>query len=168
MMDDQSLETFYNRGIGSITGTSLGVEAIGEFQLLTNTYGAPFGSRTRVMNSVSKSGNNDFHGSLFYFIRNSDLDARNFNDPASTPEFRRNQYGATFGGPIKKDKLFFFANYEGIQSIQGVSNIAVVPYNSDVLPRRMRRPRWRSTMCWLSIPPLRLHSTRPPALATPQ
>lgn len=128
LMDDQNLETFYNRGIGSITGSSLGVDAIGEFQMLTNTYGAQFGGAGAVMNAVSKSGTNDFHGSLFWFLRNSDLDARNFTDPSTTPEFRRNQYGGTFGGPVKKDKVFFFANYEGIHQLQGVSNVAIVPY----------------------------------------
>ena len=129
LMDDQNLETFYNRGIGSITGSSLGVDAIGEFQMLTNTYGAMYGGAGAVMNAVSKSGTNDFHGSAFWFLRNSDLDARNFTDPATTPEFRRNQYGATFGGPVVKDKVFFFANYEGIQYTQGVSEISTEPCN---------------------------------------
>lgn len=132
LMDDQNLETFYNRGIGSITGSSLGVDAIGEFQLLTNTYGAQFGGAGAVMNAVSKSGTNDFHGSLFWFLRNSDLDARNFTDPSTTPSFRRNQYGGTFGGPAKKDKVFFFSNYEGIHQLQGVSNVAIVPYNPTI------------------------------------
>ena len=127
LMDDQNLETFYNRGLGSITGTSLGVDAIGEFQMLTNTYGAQFGGSGAVMNAVSKSGTNDFHGSLFWFLRNSDMDARNFNDGSSVPEFRRNQYGGTIGGPVKKDKVFFFANYEGIQYVQGVSSTVTVP-----------------------------------------
>lgn len=127
LMDDQSLENFYNRGIGSLTGTSLGVDAIAEFQMLTNTYGAQFGGNGAVMNSVSRSGSNGFHGSLFEFLRNSGLDARNFNDGATVPSFRRNQYGGTFGGPIKKDKLFFFVNYEGLTYTQGVSSVATVP-----------------------------------------
>jgi hypothetical protein len=128
LLDDQSLETFYNRGLDSITGSSLGVDAIGEFQMLTNTYAAQFGGSGAVMNAVSKSGTNDFHGSVFWFLRNSDLDARNFTDPSSTPAFRRNQYGATLGGPVKKDKVFFFANYEGVQFTQGTSAVATVPY----------------------------------------
>jgi hypothetical protein len=127
LMDDQSLETFFNRGLASITGTSLGVDAIAEFQMLTNTYGAQFGGSGAVMNSASKSGTNSFHGSVFEFLRNSDLDARNFNDGPSVPEFRRNQYGGTFGGPVKKDKVFFFANYEGIRYLQGVSATVTVP-----------------------------------------
>jgi hypothetical protein len=129
LLDDQNLETFYNRGIGSITGSSLGVDAIGEFQVLTNTYGAMYGGNGAAMNAVSKSGANDLHGSAFWFLRNSDLDARNFTDGPSVPEFRRNQYGATLGGPIKKDKVFFFANYEGLQYTQGTSVIATEPCN---------------------------------------
>lgn len=127
LMDDQSLENFYNRGLGSITGSSLGIEAIGEFQTLINTYGAQFGGNGAVMNSVTKSGTNAFHGSLYEFLRNSDMDARNFTDPSTVPEFRRNQYGGSVGGPIKKDKAFFFFNYEGVQSVQGISQVATVP-----------------------------------------
>ncbi len=127
LMDDQSLETFYNRGLGSITGSSLGVDAIGEFQTLTNTYSAQFGGSGAVMNAVSKSGTNDFHGSGYEFLRNSAMDARNFTDPSTVPAFRRNQYGGTLGGPIKKDKFFFFVNYEGIRFSQGFSQIVTVP-----------------------------------------
>ncbi len=127
LMDDQSLETFYNRGLGSITGTSLGIESIGEFQTLTNTYGAQFGGNGAVMNSVTKSGTNNFHGSLYEFLRNSAMDARNFTDPSTVPEFRRNQYGGSIGGPVKKDKAFFFFNYEGIRFVQGFSQTATVP-----------------------------------------
>jgi len=127
LMDDQNLETFYNRGLGSITGTSLGVDAIGEFQTLTNTYGAQFGGNGAVMNAVTKSGTNGFHGSLYEFLRNSAMDARNFTDPSTVPEFRRNQYGGTIGGPIRKDRAFFFVNYEGIQVVQGFSQTVTVP-----------------------------------------
>ena len=127
LMDDQSLETFYNRGLGSITGTSLGVDAIAEFQTLTNTYGAQYGGAGAVMNAVSKSGTNSFHGSAYEFLRNSAMDARNFTDPSTIPAYRQNQYGGTLGGPIKKDKAFFFVNYEGIRKVQGQSQIVTVP-----------------------------------------
>ncbi len=127
LMDDQSLETFYNRGIGSITGTSLGVDGIAEFQTLTNTYGAQYGGAGAVMNAVSKSGTNSFHGSAYEFLRNNDMDARNFTDPSQIPELRKNQFGGTIGGPIRKDKVFFFFNYEGVQLIQGGSQIVTVP-----------------------------------------
>jgi carboxypeptidase family protein len=127
LMDDQNLTNFYNRGIGSITGSSLGVEAIGEFQTLTNTYGAQFGGNGAAMNAVTRSGTNSFHGSLYEFLRNSGLDARNFTDPSEVPEFRRNQFGGSLGGPVKKDKAFFFLNYEGIRLVQGFSQVATVP-----------------------------------------
>src|SRR3984893_3670195 len=127
LMDDQTLETFYKRGVGSITGSSLGVEAIGEFQTLTNTYGAQFGGNGAAMNAVTRSGTNSFHGSLYEFLRNSAMDARNFTDPSTVPEFRRNQFGGSIGGPIKKEKAFFFFNYEGIRFVQGFSQTATVP-----------------------------------------
>ena len=116
MLDDENLQSFWNNGISSITGSSLGVEAIAEFQTLTNAYGAQFGGNGSVINAVSRSGTNSFHGSAFDFLRNSKLDARDFflrqSDP---PPFRRNQYGASLGGPIVKDKAFFFVDYEGIR-----------------------------------------------------
>ncbi|HBZ69055.1 MAG TPA: TonB-dependent receptor, partial [Deltaproteobacteria bacterium] len=110
LLDDQNLKTFYNRGLGSITGTSLGVDAIGEFETLTNTYSAQFGGNGAVMNSVSKSGTNSFHGSVYEFLRNSDLDARNFFDGSSVPPFQQNQFGGSLGGPIRRDRTFFFGN----------------------------------------------------------
>ena len=81
-----------------------------------------------MINSVSKSGTNTFHGSLYDFLRNSYMDARLFIDPGSSPPaFRKNQFGGSLGGPIKKDKMFFFANYEGIRQLLGESEIATVP-----------------------------------------
>src|SRR5579864_2890435 len=103
LLDDENLQNFWNKGIGSVTGSSLGVEAIGEFQTLTNTYSAQFGGNGGVINSVSKSGTNSFHGSAYDFLRNSALDARRFIDPSTIPAFRKNQYGGSLGGPIKKD-----------------------------------------------------------------
>ena len=153
---------FYNRGLGSITGSSLGVDAIGEFQTLTNTYSAQFGGNGAVMNAVSKSGTNSFHGSAYEFLRNSAMDARNFTDPSTVPAFRRNQYGGTLGGPIKKDKFFFFVNYEGIRFAQGFSQIVTVPDRPTPPPRRTRKRRPRSTRCWLFIPRRSSTSTPPP------
>src|SRR5207237_3446386 len=105
LLDDENLQNFWNKGMGSVMGTSLGVEAIGEFQTLTNTYSAQFGGNGGVVNAVSKSGTNSFHGSVYEYLRNSALDARAFIDPGSSPPpFRRNQYGGSVGGPVKKDK----------------------------------------------------------------
>ncbi|MGZ5529749.1 MAG: outer membrane beta-barrel protein, partial [Limisphaerales bacterium] len=128
LLDDADIQTFWNQGSGAgILGTSLGVEAIGEFQTLTNTYSAQFGGAGAVVNAVSKSGTNNFHGSAFEFLRNSALDARNFFDGPSVPPFRRNQFGGSVGGPVKKDKAFFFVNYEGLRQSLTQTQIANVP-----------------------------------------
>ena len=126
LLDDESIVNFWKRGIGTITGSSLGMEAMAEFQALTNTYGAQFGGNGAVINAVSKSGTNAFHGSAYEFIRNSAMDARGFFDPYVLA-FRRNQPGVSGGGPIKKDKAFFFVNYEGVWQQQGQTKVATVP-----------------------------------------
>src|SRR5579871_2387506 len=130
LLDDENLQNFWNKGMGSITGSSLGVEAIGEFQTLTNTYSSRFGGNGAVINAVSKSGANSLHGSAFEFLRNSALDARSFFDPHAIPAFRRNQFGGSVGGPIKKNKAFFFVNYEGIRQALGETKVATVPDSS--------------------------------------
>jgi hypothetical protein len=126
IMDDESVLNFFRRGMGTVTGSSLGMEAMAEFQTLTNTYGAQFGGNGAVVNAVSKSGTNSFHGSVYLFERNSEMDARGFFDPYLIP-FRRTQPGASLGGPLKKDKMFFFFNYEGIWELQAQAHIAFVP-----------------------------------------
>ena len=124
LLDDESLQNFWNKGMGSVTGSSLGVEAIAEFQTLTNLYGAQFGGNGSVINSVSKSGTNSLHGSLYEFLRNDKMDAYDTFAKRGTnplkPELRQNQFGGSVGGAIKKDKLFFFGNYEGIRRVLGV------------------------------------------------
>jgi hypothetical protein len=128
LLDDENLQSFWNNGISSITGSSLGVEAIGEYQSLTNAYGAQFGGNGAVINAVSKSGTNSFHGSAFDFLRNSVLDARDFfSTKSSPPAYRRNQYGGSVGGPVKKDKAFFFVDYEGIRQLFEENKVATVP-----------------------------------------
>lgn len=103
------------------------MEAIAEFQVLTGTYGSQFGGNGAVMNAVTKSGTNAFHGSGFEFLRNSAMDARSFFDKADVPPFRRNQYGGSIGGPIKKDKAFFYTNYEGLRWNLSKTQVANVP-----------------------------------------
>ena len=113
---------------GGVSGELLGIDAIREFNVLTDTYGAEYGKRAGAQISVvTQSGTNQLHGSLFEFLRNSDLDARNFFDQASVPPFRRNQFGGSLGGPIKKDKWFLFGNYEGFRQVLAESNVSVVP-----------------------------------------
>ena len=103
------------------------VDAIAEFRMLTHTappeYGGNSGSTTSV---VTKAGGNGFHGTVYEFFRNNALDTRNFYSQSVEP-LKQNQYGATVGGPIKKDRLFFFAYYEGFRNRQGVTQSATVP-----------------------------------------
>jgi hypothetical protein len=128
LLDDVNVSGFWNHGTGSgALGTQLGLDAISEFQTLTNTYSAQFGGNGAVINAVTRSGTNSFHGSAYEFLRNSSLDARNFFDPQNIAPFRRNQFGGTIGGPIKKDKMFFFVNYEGLRQLLGETQIAFVP-----------------------------------------
>jgi len=106
------------------------VDAIREFENLTSTYDASFGrSAGAQVNVVLKSGSNDFHGSIFEFHRNGALDARNFFAPANepAPKYIRNQFGFSLGGPIRHDKTFFFADYEGTRSREGITRITNVP-----------------------------------------
>lgn len=110
-----------NNSPGSALGGNMGVDAIREFSVLTNTYTAEYGrSSGGVINAITKSGTNTLHGTAFYFHRNSALDARNFFD-LRIPPFRRHQFGGSAGGPIKKDKLFFFSNYEGLRQFLSLS-----------------------------------------------
>jgi carboxypeptidase family protein/TonB-dependent receptor-like protein len=128
LLDDSVLNTYWNHGTGAASlGTAMGVEAISEFNTLVNTYGAQFGGNGAVINATTKSGTNDLHGSVYEYLRNSALDARNWSDPLQIPVFQRNQFGGSLGGPIKKDKLFFFANYEGLRQTLGEARTATVP-----------------------------------------
>jgi hypothetical protein len=96
------------------------LDSIAEFRILTGSFDAEYGEFSGGQISVvTKSGGNEFHGDLFEFLRNTDLDARNYFSP-TRGEFDQNQYGATIGGPILKNKLFFFADYQGTRLIQGV------------------------------------------------
>lgn len=127
LLDNTNIQGFWNRGAGSgVFGTTLGVEAIAEFQTLTNTYSAQFGGSGSVINAVTKSGTNDVHGSLFEFYRNSKMDAKNFFDVSKNP-FTKHQFGGSVGGPLKENKAFFFGTYEGIKQDLTTTSIAIVP-----------------------------------------
>ncbi len=107
---------------------SLSPDVVREFQTQAGTYSAEFGSQgTGVINVVTKTGTNSFHGSLYEYLRNSALDARDFTSPSKLPHFSQNQYGGTIGGPLRKDKTFFFLHFEGFRSVQGQSMIESVP-----------------------------------------
>jgi hypothetical protein len=127
-LDGISINDYANGGPGSVLGGNLGVDAIEEFSVLTSSYSAEYGKTSGgVVNAISRAGTNQFHGSAYEFMRNSALDARNFFDPSEIPAFRRNQFGASAGGPIKRDRTFFFGDYEGIRQAKGVSRLDVVP-----------------------------------------
>ncbi|MGH7745197.1 MAG: TonB-dependent receptor domain-containing protein, partial [Candidatus Dormibacteria bacterium] len=102
-------------------------DAVAEYRVNSALYDAEYGTQAGgQINVVTKSGTNDYHGSIFGYLRNSVFDARNFTD-ASVPPFRLGQYGLTLGGPIIKDRTFFFISYEGLRQYQGQTVIAVVP-----------------------------------------
>jgi hypothetical protein len=113
---------------GGVSGGLLGIDAVREFNLLSDTYSAQYGKRSGgQLSVVTQSGTNALHGTLFEFIRNSAVDARNYFDSGSVPPLRRNQFGGALGGPLKKERLFVFGNYEGFRQVLSVSNVAVVP-----------------------------------------
>src|SRR5438270_8202815 len=100
------------------------INTVSEFKVDNSTYSAEYGRNSgAIVNIATRSGSNAYHGELFEFIRNNDLDARNFFNPVGQPmyPFKRNQFGAAFGGPIKKDKTFFFLSYEGLRRRQGLT-----------------------------------------------
>jgi hypothetical protein len=128
LLDGTPQNDFTNGPAGSAASTALGVEAIKEFRVEANSYGAEFGRNAGgQINAVSKSGTNGWHGSLYEFLRNDNFDARNFFDPPKRPEFKRNQYGGSVGGPIKRDQTFFFFGYEALRENLGQTIRTVVP-----------------------------------------
>jgi hypothetical protein len=130
MLDGTDINDSQNFTPGGAGGQLFGVESIQEFQVITHNQSAQYGrSMGGIINAVTRSGANAFHGSAYEFLRNSALDAKNFfDDPkAPIPPFKRNQFGGTFGGPISRDHIFFFGNYEGLRERLGVSQNALVP-----------------------------------------
>jgi len=113
---------------GGASGQLLGIDGIHEFNVVSDTYSAAYGKRDGAQISISTTGGtNTLHGSAYEFLRNSFFDARNYFDSSRIPEFQRNNFGASLGGPIKKDKLFLFANYEGYRQNLGESIVTLVP-----------------------------------------
>src|ERR1700676_2184690 len=126
-LDGTSINDYSNSAPGSVLGTDLGSDAVGEFSVLSSTYPAEYGrSSGGVINAITRSGTKGFHGSVYEFLRNSALDAHNFFD-ARRPPFKRNQFGVTAGGPIFKDRTFIFGNYEGLRQSLGITQVNQVP-----------------------------------------
>jgi Carboxypeptidase regulatory-like domain/TonB dependent receptor len=128
LLDGTLLNDFTNAPAGSAASTALGLETVREFRVETNAYSAEFGRNSGgQVNVLTKSGTNSVHGSAYEFHRNDAFDARNFFDGASQPDFWRNQFGATVGGPIAQDRLFYFAGYEGLREKLGRTVSTFVP-----------------------------------------
>jgi len=129
-LDGTDANTQGNGSPGSAAGGLLGVDTVREFQVLVNNYSAEYGRSTGgIVTAVTRSGTNDFHGAGFEFNRNSRWDSRTyFDDPKSDiPKLSRNQFGGYLGGPIDRDRTFFFGSYEGLRQDKGVTTIATVP-----------------------------------------
>src|ERR1700730_5041759 len=123
-IDGVTVVDYANAAPGNVIGVVLGVDAIQEFSVLTGGFPAEYGRATGgVVNAISKSGTNSFHGDVYEFLRNSALDANDYFTKSAgnpRPPFRRNQFGVSAGGPIIKDRTFIFGDYEGLRQSKGV------------------------------------------------
>ena len=131
LLDGASMVTTFGATSGSASNSTLGIEGIREYRVITNSFSAEYGmTMGSQMVIASKGGTNSFHGSAFEYLRNSALDARNFFDyktatnPSRLPPFKRNQFGGAFGGPIVKDKTFFYGVYEGLRERLGTTRVS--------------------------------------------
>ena len=128
LLDGTLLNDMTNGPAGSAAGTSLGTETVQEFRVETNAYGAEFGRMSGgQVNVITKAGANTTSGTAYEYHRNDALDARNYFDVTGKPAFTRNQFGATVGGPVRQDKLFYFAGYEGLRENLGRTITSAVP-----------------------------------------
>jgi hypothetical protein len=128
LLDGTLMNDFTNGPAGSAAGTALGLDTIREFRVQSNAYSAEFGRNSGgQINVLTKSGTNRLSGGAFEFHRNDALDAKNHFDTGDKPDFWRNQFGGTIGGPIATDRAFFFAGYEGLIERLGRTISTVVP-----------------------------------------
>jgi len=126
LLDGATMQNTYGFTASSVNGAQLGVDGIREYKVITNNFSAEYGSSMGSQTVLaSKSGTNQFHGDAFEYLRNASLDARNTFDPTfqntgrRVPQYQRNNFGGSFGGPIVKDKTFFYAVYEGLREKKG-------------------------------------------------
>lgn len=128
LLDGTQITNQSNWGTASFAGTTLGVDGIQEYKVLTSAYDASYGmAMGSQMVMISKNGTNQYHGAVFEYLRNSAINARNFFDAAKIPQLEKNDFGASFGGPIRKNKTFFYTVYEGLQENLGFTANDVVP-----------------------------------------
>ena len=127
LLDGISINDYSNGAPGSVLGDNLGVDAIEQVSVLGSNYPAEYGRTSGgLINAVTRSGTNDFHGDVYEFLRNSALDARNYFD-GPIPPFKRNQFGGSAGLPIQKGRTFLFGDYEGLRQSLGVTTVDTVP-----------------------------------------
>jgi Carboxypeptidase regulatory-like domain/TonB dependent receptor/TonB-dependent Receptor Plug Domain len=127
-LDGISINDYSNGAPGSVLGDNLGIDAVEQVSVLGSNYPAEYGRTSGgVINAVTRSGTKAFHGDVYEFFRNSALDARNFFDGPKIPAFKRNQFGASAGGPIQKDRMFIFGDYEGLRQSLGITTVDTVP-----------------------------------------
>jgi outer membrane receptor protein involved in Fe transport len=127
-LDGAILQNQFGRNPASEAGNTLGVEGIKEFKVITSNFPAEYGvTMGSQMVMVSSNGTNQFHGDAFEYLRNAALDAKNFFDFGPIPKFQRNNFGGSLGGPIKKDKTYFFGVYEELRQNLGVTSLLNVP-----------------------------------------
>ena len=116
MVNGSDVEEDVNMGTAIVPN----LDSIAEFRILTNNFDAEYGEYSGgQINVITKSGTNAFHGDVFEFLRNSNLDARNYFSP-TRGSFDQNQFGATLGGPVTRNKVFFYSDYQGTRQTQGV------------------------------------------------
>jgi hypothetical protein len=128
LLDGTLLNDMTNGPAGSAAGTALGMDTVEEFRVETNAYSAEFGRMAGgQVNVLTKAGTNAVRGSLFEYHRNDALDATNYFDVGEQPPFTRNQFGGTVGGPLQRDKLFYFIGYEGLRENLGRTITSSVP-----------------------------------------
>jgi hypothetical protein len=128
LLDGTQITNQSDWGTASFAGTTLGLDGIQEFKVLTSTYDASYGmSMGSQMVMISKGGTNQYHGDVFEYFRNRALNARNFFDGPKIPQLEKNNFGGSFGGPIRKDKTFFDAVDEGLQEDLGFTANDLVP-----------------------------------------
>ncbi len=145
---------------GGTSGELLGIDAVREFNVLTDTYSAEYGKRAGAQVSVvTQSGTNQFHGTVFEFVRNSAFDSPGPFDQGTVPPFRRNQFGGAAGGPLKKDRLFLFGNYEGFRQALALSSLSVVPDSGTALAPEARQGSLPNPSTGVYAPVTKLNAT---------
>src|SRR6202171_5297548 len=127
-LDGISINDYSNGAPGSVLGDNLGIDAVEQVSVLGSNYPAEYGRTSGgVINAVTRSGKNAIHGTVYEFLRNSALDARNFFDGRVIPSFRRNQFGGSAGNTLRKEPTFIFGDYEGLRQSLGVTTVNTVP-----------------------------------------